>query len=599
MSDGSIRAAVIRILGAGFLGLAGFCGILRAGGGEVAPEPPVPYDGATDVDPDGLILYWWAAEGAESYDVYLGVAPDSLLPVGSATQPYWLLNTPLAGGTCYYWQVVARAGSTVLATGPVRRFTTMALASEDAVLLAWYAFDEGAGVISRDLAGGGSDALVEQMTWGGPAAPGVEGASVHSSGQGWVHFQIPAAASPANCLTLTGWFRIQRQNESAALWSLGSGPGSYVSLVCPADGGCPFIEVLAPGQSQPVRGPAPTPLPMDRWTHLAVVMEGPAGRITVHEDGAVVWTVQGLTGLADVVQQAREVFLGASFVSNSRLFGGMDDARLYAGSLDGREIARTMLGHPDSPYEPSPRHWAQVHVTVPAVLRWQGTPAAVTYDLYTGAAADHLDLVASGLTRTEYSLKQPPAGGQTLYWRVHAVLGEDLISGPLWQFFVTNQSLGDVLVGQTDWWADFTEFYRQIVPDVSLTDIDGVGHRLRDYRGRHLLVVVWAPWCSVSRAEMTELSSLRKAMSEDELALLTITDETNEDILPGFLAGRPDITFPVCVTKTSLLPAPLSSVSHFPSIFYLAPDGLVKLGTVGRVPQATIKAILASAWPRQ
>ena len=67
----------------------------------------------------------------------------------------------------------------------------------------------------------------------------------------------------------------------------------------------------------------------------------------------------------------------------------------------------------------------------------------------------------------------------------------------------------------------------------------------------------------------------------------------------GFLAGRPNITFPACVTTISALPAPFKSVQDYPSIFYIAPDGLIKLGTVGLVPQGTIEAILAAAWPRQ
>jgi hypothetical protein len=341
------------------------------------------------------------------------------------------------------------------------------------------------------------------------------------------------------------------------------------------------------------------PFPLNHWTHLAFLIDGPARQVTVYEDGAAIWTAKELTGLESILADAREVFLGASFGQGVPLRGGMDEIRLYAGTLNAQEIARTMLGHPDSPSEPRPRQWAQVRAGVPITLRWQGSPGATKYNLYAGVAPDRLDITASGLTVAEYSLNHLPADGQTLYWRVEAVVAGGLIPGPLWQFSIVSQPLEDLIPGATPWWADFPKYWRQIAPDVSLTDISGAGHRLRDYRGKHLLVVVWAPWCSPSRTQMTVLSHLREAMSEDELALLTITDESNRKALTDFIAGHPEITLPMCVTKTSSLPAPFRSAAHFPSIFYVAPDGVIKLGTVGLVPQATIQAILAATWPSQ
>lgn len=602
MSDGRVRVVVIRVLSVVLLAMAGLPGFLRVGWGAddsgVLPMLPVPYDGAANVNPDGLVLRWWPASDAKLYDVYLGTAPDSLAVVGSAVPPEWAVTTPLTRGECYYWHVAARVGNEPPVDGPMRRFTVSPPSSTDISLLAWYAFDEGAGGTSRNLAGGGGAAQLEQMTWGGPAAPDLDGASIRSDGFGSGRFPIPVTVLSSDRLTLTGWFRVDRQNKPAAVWSLGSGRGSCVSLVQPANGGAPFIEVQSPGQGQPLTSQMQDPFPVNQWTHLAVLLDGPAREMVVYEDGAVIWTAEGLTGLPSVLEGARDMLLGASFEPGVLLRGGMDEIRLYTRLLTAQEIAQTMLGHPDSPYEPSPRQWAQVHASVPATLRWQGSSAGAQYNLYTGVAPDRLDLAASGLTGTEYSLQQPPADGQTFYWRVEAVLANGLVPGPLWRFSVTDRSLGDLIAGTTLWWADFTKYYRQIVPDVSLTDVKGGGHRLRDYRGRHLLVVVWAPWCSKSRAEMTELSSLRSATSEDDLAILTITDESNRNILFGFLAGRADITFPVCLTTTSSLPAPLSSVAHVPSIFYIAPDGLIKLGTVGPIPRATIEAILAAAWPR-
>jgi hypothetical protein len=47
------------------------------------------------------------------------------------------------------------------------------------------------------------------------------------------------------------------------------------------------------------------------------------------------------------------------------------------------------------------------------------------------------------------------------------------------------------------------------------------------------------------------------------------------------------------------LPGPFGDAFHYPSIFYIAPDGTIELATIGAVPSETIKQILNAAWPYQ
>ncbi len=560
-----------------------------------APSSPRPYMGAANVHPDGLVLSWSAVANAKSYSVYMGVSPDDLLLLGSATTPRLEVNTDLALGRCYYWRVDTRTTGTTTIPGPLWRFTTVAPSPDDPSLLVWYAFDEAAGAVSADLSGNGPDALLEQMIWDVPGAPGLEGASVRSNGSGCVRFNVPGTALPLDQLTLTGWFWISPQDEPAALWCLGNGPDSYVCLVPqPVGGDGLTIEVKAGNQSQPITAQARDPLPVDRWTHLAVTMDVAGEQITVHEDGAVVLTARGLTRLADVLKPAEKIVVGTSFTSTTHLCCRTDEVRLYSRILDAGQIARTMFGHPDSPFEPAPRHWAQLHTSVPAVLRWQATDA-LAYHVYAGTDIDNLDLVASDLAKPEWSLKPKLLDGQTLCWQVEAVVDGGFVRGPLWRFSVTGLSLADVIKGATSWWADYAKYYRQVAPDLSLTDMDGRGHRVRDYRGRHLLLAVWAPWCSVCRTELVTLSKLRTDISEDEMILLAVTDESNRSALPAFLADHPEVNFPVCVTVLSATP-PFSSVTHVPSIFFVAPDGTMKLAAIGAVPEETLKQILKGAW---
>jgi peroxiredoxin len=464
--------------------------------------------------------------------------------------------------------------------------------------LAWYAFDEAAGAVSRDLSGHGSEARMTDMTWSTAGAPGFEGGSAISDGSGNVQFSIPRAALPFEALTLTGWFQVQQPDRSAALWSLGKGRDSCLSLVLDSAGrGGLMVDAVAKSRNEHVTSPATDPLRTEQWTHLAVTLDASNLEVVVYQDGAAVLTVTGVTCLADILAQATQVSLAATFAPGTALTGRVDDVRLYARVLDTGEIARTMLSHPDSPYEPEPRNWAQRHVSAPAILRWQGTKDAAGHDLYTGSQPANMRMVQHVLSQTEYTLAEPLADGQTLYWQVESLRADGVIRSPLWQFSVTRETLDDIIVDRgQDWWADYTKHYGQVAPDISLTDLDGRGHRIRDYRGRHLLLVLWAPWCSACRTEMSHLAELRTVVSENELALLAITDTSNSSTLPAFLADHPEIDFPVALKKLSSLPAPFGAIAYIPSGFYIAPDGTIKLATVGAVPPAEIQAILRAAW---
>jgi hypothetical protein len=94
-------------------------------------EPPTdPPDPATYLDPAngatgvsiGRTLSWSAGAGTESFDVYLGLAPDALVFQGNQTGTTFY-HDPLDHNTTYFWQIdaVNAVGTTV---GPVWSFTT-------------------------------------------------------------------------------------------------------------------------------------------------------------------------------------------------------------------------------------------------------------------------------------------------------------------------------------------------------------------------------------------------------------------------------------------------------------------------------------------
>lgn len=59
---------------------------------------------------------------------------------------------------------------------------------------------------------------------------------------------------------------------------------------------------------------------------------------------------------------------------------------------------------------------------------------------------------------------------------------------------------------------------------------DGSVHHLAELQGKLVLVNVWATWCGPCRMEMPDLDRLQRAYANKGLVVLTISDETPEEI---------------------------------------------------------------------
>jgi thiol-disulfide isomerase/thioredoxin len=73
-------------------------------------------------------------------------------------------------------------------------------------------------------------------------------------------------------------------------------------------------------------------------------------------------------------------------------------------------------------------------------------------------------------------------------------------------------------------------------PELGFTARDGAAHRLADFRGRVVLVNLWATWCAPCVREMPSLDHLQ-AMLGDRLSVLAISeDRGGAKIVEPFLA---------------------------------------------------------------
>jgi thiol-disulfide isomerase/thioredoxin len=70
------------------------------------------------------------------------------------------------------------------------------------------------------------------------------------------------------------------------------------------------------------------------------------------------------------------------------------------------------------------------------------------------------------------------------------------------------------------------------VPDLAFQDASGQTHRLSDWRGKTVLLNLWATWCVPCRQEMPALDALQKKLGGDGFQVVAINIDTNNPERP-------------------------------------------------------------------
>jgi peroxiredoxin len=155
-------------------------------------------------------------------------------------------------------------------------------------------------------------------------------------------------------------------------------------------------------------------------------------------------------------------------------------------------------------------------------------------------------------------------------------------------------SLQDVIRRARSWRPSNASWYGKPAPDFTVTDLSGNQHKLSDYRGKTVMLVFWATWCPPCMMEIPHIMSLRKEISEDDLAILAITYEEPE--LVKKFAQSKELNYTVALEQPNM-PAPFGVMriyksSGIPGSFFINPDGTVKIGTSGLLSEADMRGII-------
>ncbi len=110
-------------------------------------------------------------------------------------------------------------------------------------------------------------------------------------------------------------------------------------------------------------------------------------------------------------------------------------------------------------------------------------------------------------------------------------------------------------------------------PMFETPDIAGQTQRLADYRGKVVLVDIWATWCEPCRNEMPALDKLYQSRKGGGLLVVGLSDESVET-QRAFLSQVP-VTYPL-LTGTAGVPTFYRDIGKYPASFLIDRHGMLR-----------------------
>ena len=121
-----------------------------------------------------------------------------------------------------------------------------------------------------------------------------------------------------------------------------------------------------------------------------------------------------------------------------------------------------------------------------------------------------------------------------------------------------------------------------VAPDFVLPTPDGTVRKLSNFRGRPVLLNLWATWCPPCIAEMPVLNAIAEEYGPKGLAVLGLAGDEDAEEVRTFLASEP-VKFEVLLDRNGEVGTQYG-ITGYPETFLLDREGRVRMKFIGPVP---------------
>jgi peroxiredoxin len=125
-------------------------------------------------------------------------------------------------------------------------------------------------------------------------------------------------------------------------------------------------------------------------------------------------------------------------------------------------------------------------------------------------------------------------------------------------------------------------------PSLMLSDLSGVPHALSDYRGRVVLVNLWATWCPPCAAEMPNLQIYFEKHREQGFVVVAVEDGDPRTQVLSFVQSQ-RLTFPVWLDPSYQATDRAFRTNSLPSSYVIDREQIVRLVWVGAINAANLE----------
>ncbi len=115
--------------------------------------------------------------------------------------------------------------------------------------------------------------------------------------------------------------------------------------------------------------------------------------------------------------------------------------------------------------------------------------------------------------------------------------------------------------------------------DFTLLDMDGVSHKLSDYKGKPVIINFWATWCPPCREEMPSMERAWDKIKDQDIAMLAINAGEDEDTIFTFMADYP-ASFTILLDSSGTM-IEQWPVLGLPTTFVVSPEGKLVYRAIG------------------
>jgi cytochrome c biogenesis protein CcmG, thiol:disulfide interchange protein DsbE len=124
-------------------------------------------------------------------------------------------------------------------------------------------------------------------------------------------------------------------------------------------------------------------------------------------------------------------------------------------------------------------------------------------------------------------------------------------------------------------------------PELVLTDLNGVPVSLAEFRGKVVLVNLWATWCPPCREEMPTLQAFHEKYRSRGFVLVAVNQGEKANQIRPFVDDF-KLTFPVWLDEKSKA-SRMFNTMNLPSSYVVDRDGQVRLMWIGGISKKNLE----------